>query len=201
MTEIGDDKTRNDFMIDYRQLIYSLEDQKHNANIPLINYHKLLLEQENFFNSREKINHICSEPNKVKWQLPEVNQFFIALQRCGKHNPVGISRRIKTKTPLQVMMYIEQLENELQYAKEIGRIKKEPLDYKDIPAAREMSEEWAKFEDRSAKMLIRKLEENEANHKDASNPATNEFNELKQDREKIELFKLENFAKSFFGRL
>src|ERR1044071_5330886 len=114
--KMTDDKTRTDFMLDYRHLIYSLENQKHNANIPVINYHKLLLEQENFFNSGEKINHIHSELNNVKWKLSEVNQFFTALQRCGKHDPVEISRRVKTKSPLQVMMYIEQLENELQHA-------------------------------------------------------------------------------------
>ena len=192
-----DDKTRIDFMLDYKQLISSLENQKHNANIPVINYHKLLLEQEFFFNSGEGINHIRSELNNVNWNLSEVNQFFTALQRCGKHNPVEISRSVKTKTPLQVMMYIEQLENELQYAKEIGRIKKEPLDYEDIPAAREMSEEWAKFEDKSAKMLIQKLEENETNR---TNSGINEL-KLQQDREKIELFKLENFAKLLFSKL
>src|ERR1043166_1186450 len=150
MSKVGDEKTRDKFILDYRQLISSLENQKHNANIPVINYHKLLLEQGILFNSRKEINHNCFEPNNLKWKLSEINQFFIALQRCGKHDPVGISRRVKTKSPLQVMMYIEQLENELQYAKEIGRIKKEPLDYKYIPAAREMSEEWVKFEDRKS---------------------------------------------------
>ena len=36
------------FILDCKQLI-SLKNQKPSANIPVINYHKLLLEKENFF--------------------------------------------------------------------------------------------------------------------------------------------------------
>ncbi|RIA94364.1 hypothetical protein C1645_760214 [Glomus cerebriforme] len=184
--------TRNEFILNYRNLVSSLENQQSNANIPIINYHKLLIEQEIFYGSGEELNHIRSEFNNVNWKISEVNQFFTALQRCGKHNPVEISRRVKTKTPLQVMMYIEQLENELQYAKEIGRIKNEPLNYENIPAAREMSKKWDKFETESAKILIQKLEENEVNCRNEIDST----NELKlQDKSKIDLFKLDTKTK------
>jgi hypothetical protein len=178
----------NLFLLNYRNLVSSLENHRSNADIPIVNYHKFLTEQEIFFNSEEEISHIRSELN-VKWEASEINQFFTALQRCGKHNPVEISRRIKTKTPLQVIIYIEKLENELKYAKQIGRIKNEPLNYEHIPAAREMSKKWTKFENKSAKMLIRKLEENEINNGIEIDSITNGL-KLQQDKSKIELFKL-----------
>src|SRR6266498_1512044 len=115
-----------DFILDYKRLISSLKKKQLNDNISTMTYHEFLIEQEKFFSSGEEIiGTKCtrSKLNNVKWKVSEVNKFFTALQRCGKHNPVEISRRIETKTPLQVILYIEQLENELQYAKEIGRIK------------------------------------------------------------------------------
>ncbi|CAB4386244.1 unnamed protein product [Rhizophagus irregularis] len=146
MTETSPDSEIdiNLFILNYKNLVSSLENQRSNVDIP----------------------------------------------RCGKHNPVEISRRIKTKTPLQVIMYIEKLENELRYAKEIGRIKNEPLNYEHIPAAREMSKEWAKLEDKSAKMLIQKLEENEISCGIEIDSITNE-SKLQQDKSKIELFKFD----------
>ncbi|GBB83654.1 hypothetical protein RclHR1_10350010 [Rhizophagus clarus] len=195
MTETSPDSETdiNLFLLNYRNLVSSLENQRSNVDIPIKNYHKFLTEQEISFNFGEEINHIRSELS-VKWETSEINQFFTALQRCGKHNPVEISRRIKTKTPLQVIMYIEKLENELQYAKEIGRIKDEPLNYEYIPAAREMSEKWTKFENKSAKVLIQKLEENEIKCGIGIDSTTNESKS--RDKSKIELFKFDMGTKN-----
>ncbi|CAG8564538.1 23735_t:CDS:2 [Gigaspora margarita] len=94
----------------------------------------------------------------VLWKPKELECFFTALERCGKHNPAEISRRLGTKSVSQVIILIEFFEHELKLVKAC------PVNYTDIPSAREMSDNWLEFEKIQVEMIqerINKIEKKE----------------------------------------
>ncbi|CAG8837926.1 11090_t:CDS:1, partial [Racocetra persica] len=102
-------------------------------------YHHLLVKAEcDFINPESEFFKRLTRTSiyNILWKPKELASFFIALERCGKRNPVEISRRIGTKSVPQVMILIEFFEHELNLAKACEAIR--PINYADIPSAREM---------------------------------------------------------------
>ncbi|CAG8778584.1 8742_t:CDS:2 [Cetraspora pellucida] len=155
-------------------------------------YHHLLVKAEHdfinpgfeFFKSLRRI-FVCN----ILWKPKEIESFFIALERCGKHNPAEISQRIGTKSVPQVMMLIELFEHELNLAKACEAIC--PVNYADIPSAREMSNDWLKFEKIQAEMIQDQMNKIETKLTFGKN-----MQPISQwDEKKLELFELENILK------
>ncbi|CAG8668938.1 2270_t:CDS:2, partial [Cetraspora pellucida] len=155
-------------------------------------YHHLLVKVEHdfinpgfeFFKSLRRI-FVCN----ILWKPKEIESFFIALERCGKHNPAEISQRVGTKSVPQVMMLIELFEHELNLAKACEAIC--PVNYADIPSAREMSNDWLKFEKIQAEMIQDRINKIETKMTFGKN-----MQPISQwDEKKLELFELENILK------
>ncbi|CAG8596585.1 27537_t:CDS:2 [Dentiscutata erythropus] len=129
-------------------------------------YHHLLVKTESEFVNPgaqeffKRLHRIII--GNVLWKHKELEIFFTALERCGKHNPAEISRRLGTKSVSQVIMLIELFEHESNLAKACKAIR--PVNYTDIPSAREMSDYWLEFEKIQVKMIqerINKIETKE----------------------------------------
>ncbi|KAK9375106.1 uncharacterized protein V1513DRAFT_399129 [Lipomyces chichibuensis] len=98
--------------------------------------------------------------SRTHWSPEEKELFFEYLGRRSRHDPVGISRGVGTKTPVECAEYIAVLEHGLHRvrAKELRRrlpgmrLRWKRLMRK-IPAARKMSRQWIRFEESESRRL------------------------------------------------
>ncbi|CAJ0907678.1 14169_t:CDS:2, partial [Entrophospora sp. SA101] len=126
------------------------------------NYYRLLLDYEESIytaptnNVERRSNAENIKVGNVVWSKYESNMFFKALARFSKKRPVEIAKWIGTKTPIEVMELIDYYDKEVKLFSELGLL--ERLCHKDIPAAREMSDEWLEFEASQVEELQKKTE-------------------------------------------
>jgi Myb-like DNA-binding domain len=90
----------------------------------------------------------------TKWTEEEKEKFFTALARCGKGNLQEISRRIGTKSLVEVTAYVDLLNKETIWRKQSKRRK--VFDLRTVPAAVEVDEKWLVFEEKMAAKLAKK---------------------------------------------
>ncbi|KAK9239714.1 hypothetical protein V1525DRAFT_424428 [Lipomyces kononenkoae] len=98
--------------------------------------------------------------SRVHWSSEEKELFFEYLGRRSRHDPVGISRGVGTKSPVECAEYITVLEQGLQRVRTKEQRRRMPgmrLRYKRvmkrIPAARKMSRRWIRFEETESRRL------------------------------------------------
>ncbi|KAG5438687.1 hypothetical protein PCANB_002407 [Pneumocystis canis] len=111
-------------------------------------------------------NTLCSSViNGNLWSSLEKEKFFKSLSRRSRHNPEDIARDVGSKSVIQVIAYINILEEESQmlrfFSKSHG---KEIVSLRHIPAAMEMSDEWIDVEEQEAKKIqqwVDKLQEHQ----------------------------------------
>jgi len=85
----------------------------------------------------------------IPWTGEEKEKFFTALARCGKGNLTEVARRVGTKGLVEVTAYVGLLEE----AAETRRKRLRAYDFRMVPAAVEVDEDWLKFEERMARRL------------------------------------------------
>jgi len=90
----------------------------------------------------------------TKWTEEEKEKFFTALGRCGKGNLQEISRRIGTKSLVEVTAYVDLLNEETIWRKQLKRRK--VFDLRKVPAAVEVDEKWLVFEEKMATKMAKK---------------------------------------------
>lgn len=91
----------------------------------------------------------------ILWTEEEKEKFFTALARCGKGNVKEISRRVGTKSVVEVTAYIGILDEETEWRKQSSK-KRMVYDLRKVPAAVEVDAEWLGFEDKMATKLAKK---------------------------------------------
>ncbi|KAG1353515.1 hypothetical protein G6F62_002436 [Rhizopus arrhizus] len=101
-------------------------------------------------NEEEEMFEGITDINGSRWTPKEKQMFFTALERCGRHDVTEISRRIGSKTTLEVLEYLDALEVASR------SIEKQPLD--DSYSAREMSPLFILQENRFAETVQSVLE-------------------------------------------
>ncbi|KAK9365880.1 hypothetical protein V1509DRAFT_631736 [Lipomyces kononenkoae] len=96
----------------------------------------------------------------VHWSSEEKELFFEYLGRRSRHDPVGISRGVGTKSPVECAEYIAVLEQGLQRVRAKEQRRRMPgmrMRWKGlmrrIPAARKMSRRWIRFEETESRRL------------------------------------------------
>nr|CAG8651822.1 15605_t:CDS:2 [Entrophospora candida] len=126
------------------------------------NYYRLLLDYDESIYTAP-INNIERRSNadnikvgNVVWSKYESDMFFKALARFSQKRPIEIAKWIGTKNPIEVMELIDYYEKEVKLFSELGLL--ERVCHKDIPAAREMSDEWLEFEASQVEELQKKTE-------------------------------------------
>ncbi|KAK9471835.1 uncharacterized protein V1510DRAFT_352676, partial [Dipodascopsis tothii] len=108
----------------------------------------------------------ASGVNGTAWTSEEKDVFFALLMRRGRHDPVGIARGMATKTVVQVQEYLTMLADaarghELETMRRGGERARRQRKrvwaqlYRQMPAAREMSDEWVAMEEREGGALER----------------------------------------------
>lgn len=107
---------------------------------------------------REELADELLESGKVGgsfWSVDEKERFFIFLGRRSRHNMLGVAQGVRTKSVIECEEYYQLLSRCTQ-----EYIHENPTDrlahgitMKDIPAAREMSEEWIDMEERQAQSM------------------------------------------------
>ncbi|KAK9331718.1 hypothetical protein V1520DRAFT_337008 [Lipomyces starkeyi] len=98
--------------------------------------------------------------SRTHWSPEEKELFFEYLGRRSRHDPVGISRGVGTKTPVECAEYIAVLEHGLHIVRAKEQRRRLPgmrLRWKrlmrKIPAARKMSRQWIRFEESESRRL------------------------------------------------
>lgn len=91
----------------------------------------------------------------VLWTSEEKEKFFTALARCSRGNLLEISQRIGSKSLAEVTAYVGLLEEESQWTKR-GTKRRKLFDFRDVPAAVEVDENWLEFEEEMAGRVARK---------------------------------------------
>jgi hypothetical protein len=114
----------------------------------------VLSESDSFSDKLLHVNHPLVESKilNVLWTAAEKERFFTALARCGKGDVEEITRRVRTKSLVEVTAYIGILDEETMWRKQ-GRYRF--FDTAKIPAAVEVDEDWLNFEETAATVLIR----------------------------------------------
>ncbi|KTW27381.1 hypothetical protein T552_02360 [Pneumocystis carinii B80] len=88
------------------------------------------------------------------WTSLEKERFFKSLSRRSRHNPEDIARDIGSKSVMQVIGYMNILDEELRAFRLFGKGNgKEIVNFRNIPAAMEMSDEWINIEEKEAKKI------------------------------------------------
>ncbi|CAG8471892.1 8513_t:CDS:2 [Ambispora gerdemannii] len=140
------------------ELILRVTEQVNEQDIDRLSYALLVAETEHSFRNEQESPLMFGYGqytrqgllHSLKWDQETTENFFIALLRCGKHNPEEIARRIGTSV-ISVMMYLDLLEHEMKYRTMTGELK--PLHLCEIPSAREMSDQWVQMEDKHSSFL------------------------------------------------
>ncbi|KAK9495068.1 hypothetical protein V1508DRAFT_410806 [Lipomyces doorenjongii] len=98
--------------------------------------------------------------SRTHWSPEEKELFFEYLGRRSRHDPVGISRGVGTKTPVECAEYIAVLEKGMHRVRAKEQRRRLPgmrLRWKrlmkKIPAARKMSRQWIRFEESESRRL------------------------------------------------
>ncbi|EEB09554.1 RNA polymerase I upstream activation factor complex subunit Rrn5 [Schizosaccharomyces japonicus yFS275] len=95
----------------------------------------------------------------TRWTVHEKRIFFQSLARHGRRKCAAIAADIRTKTEAQVYNYISLLETQLRYVKKRWPKRKQLkvlVQFQDIPAAMEMSDEWVEWEELQSQDFIQK---------------------------------------------
>ncbi|KTW28222.1 uncharacterized protein T551_02641 [Pneumocystis jirovecii RU7] len=87
------------------------------------------------------------------WSSLEKEKFFKSLSRRSRHNPEDIARDVGSKSVMQVIGYMNILEEESQMLRLSNRKSGEEVSLRHIPAAMEMSDKWINVEEQEAKKI------------------------------------------------
>lgn len=107
---------------------------------------------------REELASELLESGKVGgsfWSVDEKERFFIFLGRRSRHNMLGVAQGVRTKSVIECEEYYQLLfrcTQEYIHDNPTDRLA-HGITMKDIPAAREMSEEWIDMEERQAQSM------------------------------------------------
>src|SRR5271154_38376 len=93
------------------------------------------------------------------WTQQEKNRFFTALARCGKGNLAEVARRVGSKSLVEVTVYVGVLDEEMTLRKRSLLGPRRVFDYGGMPAAVEVDEQWIAFEEKMARGLGKKSDE------------------------------------------
>ncbi|KAG4304981.1 hypothetical protein PORY_001656 [Pneumocystis oryctolagi] len=100
-----------------------------------------------------KSNLHSSIINGNMWSSLEKERFFKSLSRRSRHNPEDIARDVGSKSVMQVIGYMNILEEESRMLRLFSKRHGEVVNLRHIPAAMEMSDEWVNFEEQEAKRI------------------------------------------------
>lgn len=90
--------------------------------------------------------------NGDMWSSLEKERFFKSLSRRSRHNPEDISRDVGSKSVMQVIAYMNILDEESKILRLFSKRRgEEVVDFRHIPAAMEMSDEWISIEEQEAR--------------------------------------------------
>ncbi|KAG5513171.1 hypothetical protein PMAC_001541 [Pneumocystis sp. 'macacae'] len=88
------------------------------------------------------------------WSSFEKEKFFKSLSRRSRHNPEDIARDVGSKSVVQVIGYMNMLEEGSRMLRLSNkRCSGDIFSLRDVPAAMEMSDEWVNVEEQEAKKI------------------------------------------------
>ena len=138
---------------------FSRVSTQHEVNsLPFSQYHFGYRQNETGY-SREIDSETALENGFVSgtfWTSDEKERFFVFLGRRSRHNMLGVSQGVRTKSVTECEEYYNILfratEQQVRQACPADRARY-GITMKDIPAAQEMSEEWIDMEERQAESM------------------------------------------------
>jgi hypothetical protein len=125
------------------------------------------------------------------WTADEKDKLFTALARCGKGDLMQVSRRVGSKSLVEVAAYVGLLDEETEWRKKRTKRKRDQVfEHARMPAAVEVADTWLEWEERCAAKLAAAEDEeydSEGDEEDQGDEEDERDEEEKGDEEDIEL--------------